>query len=189
MSSNGAPPHSRLWLIGGAVALAALVVASIVVALLQSEATFPEGSPERAVQAYIEALQQDDLGLVYSFLATSLKEDCAIDDVFGSPSRFRTDVSQEQVTLRNTEITEDGVAFVTVRVTEFRRNGPFGTSESDFERTYTLRREGSEWRFTRFPWPSFGCPKAAIDDRTPAIPEPKTREQAATPIPTSSATQ
>ena len=93
---------SKLWLIGGAVALAALVIAGIVVALFQREATFPEGSPERAVQAYIKALQQDDLGLAYSFLATSLKEDCAIDDVFASPNRFGRDVAQEQVTLRQT---------------------------------------------------------------------------------------
>ena len=174
---------SRLWLIGGAVALAVLVVASIVVALLQSEATFPEGSPERAVQAYIEALEQDDLGLAYSFLATSLKEDCAIDEIFGPPTRFGPDAGQEQVTLRQTRMV-DGTAFVTVRVTQFRRNGPFGSSESDFERTYTLRKEGSEWRFTRFPWPSFGCHKEIIDDRGPAIREPESREAATTPAST-----
>ena len=66
---------SRNWLIGGGIFLVALLVASIVIALLEGEETFPEGSTEKAVQDYLRAAEDDDFETAYVFLSAALKED------------------------------------------------------------------------------------------------------------------
>ena len=46
----------KYWMIGSGVALGVLLIAAIVVALLRDAVVLPEGSPERAVQLYLEAI-------------------------------------------------------------------------------------------------------------------------------------
>ena len=166
----------KAWLIGGAVFLVALLVASVIVALLDSEETQPEGTPERALQLFLDAVRQDDFELAYSFLSEELKEECTVEEFVGGNFPKRDHLRDDRVTLESTATVKETV-FVTVRVTQFRGSGPFGTSESSFEQRFALRQKEGQWRFTEYPWPFFRC--------GPFKPEPASRPPApaATPVP------
>ena len=60
----------RTWLIGAIVAATLVVVAVTAVALTgsQQDATYVEGSPEAAMQAYAEALENGDIDAAYQIL-------------------------------------------------------------------------------------------------------------------------
>jgi hypothetical protein len=146
----------KAWLIGGAVFLVALLVASVIVALLDSEETQPEGTPERALQLFLDAVRQDDFELAYSFLSEELKEECTVEEFVGGNFPKRDHLRDDRVTLESTATVKETV-FVTVRVTQFRGSGPFGTSESSFEQRFALRQKEGQWRFTEYPWPFFRC--------------------------------
>ena len=147
---------SNAWLIGGGAALAALVVASIVVALVEGDGEFEPGSPEAAVQTFLRAVGDDDLETAYSLLSDDLQEQCSVEDFAGGPSRLVSDFDDRRLTIEDTRTVGDTV-FVDVRVTDFHGVGPFGTSESSFEQQYALRLTGGQWRFTQYPWPFFQC--------------------------------
>ena len=167
---------SRNWLIGGGLFLAVLLVASVVVALLEDEESFAEGTVEEAVQVYLRAVEDDDFETAYGFLSSELKDECSIDEFAGGNIPSRSDLSDERVTLEKTTTVEETV-FVTVRVTRLQGRGPFGTSESSFEQRFSLRQQEGNWRFTEYPWPFFRC--------GPFKPEPAPRPPppAATPAP------
>jgi len=144
------------WLIGGAVFLGVLLVASIAVALLAGEEPPPEGTPEATVRHFLEALEDEDYELAHGFLSGELKEECTVEKFAGGNISMKDRLEDERVTLEGTSTVKDTV-FVTVRVTRFRGGGPFGASESSYEQRFTLRREQGQWRFTEYPWPLFQC--------------------------------
>ena len=165
----------KAWLIGGAVILVALLVVSVIVALLDREDTQPEGTPQRAVQLFLEAVQQEEFELAYSFLSEELKEECTVEKFVGGNFPKRDRLRDDRVTLESTATVKETV-FVTVRVTQFRGSGPFGASESSFEQRFALRQEEGQWRFTEYPWPFFRC--------GPFEPVKPTREPSSTHTPT-----
>ena len=168
------------WLIGGALLLGALLVASIVVALVKDTELLPEGTAAAAVQRFLIATQDEDFELAHGFLSEDLKTECALDEFFGGSVRRMRD---NRITLVATRTAGETV-FVTVRIAEFNRGGPFGTSEFSFEQRYSLRQEGDRWRFTEFPWPFFQC-GVFKPQRVPVTPDvPRERvipEHTATP--------
>ena len=167
---------SRNWLIGGGLFLAALLVASVVVALLEDEESFAEGSVEETVQVYLRAVEDDDFETAHGLLSSELKDECPIDEFAGGNIPTRSDLGDDRVTLEKTTTVKETV-FVTVRVTQLRGRGPFGTSESSFEQRFSLRQQEGDWRFTEYPWPFFRC--------GPFKPEPAPRPPApaASPLP------
>ena len=147
---------TRGWLIGGAAFLAALLVASVIVVLVETETQLEEGTAEAAVQGFLKAVETDDFKLAYSFLSKELKADCPLEEFFGG-SRFpERRLKGDRITLEDTTAVGDAV-FVTVRVTSFQSREPFGPSESSFEQRFTLVQDEGEWRFTDYPWPFFRC--------------------------------
>ena len=54
---------SRAWLLGGAALLSALLIGSVIVALLDEAEPLPEGTPEAAVQRYLKATEDQDYKL------------------------------------------------------------------------------------------------------------------------------
>ena len=76
---------SNAWLIGGGAALAALLVASIVVAVIEDDHEFEPGSPEAAVQAFLRAVDSEDLESAYGLLSDALREQCSLEDFAGGP--------------------------------------------------------------------------------------------------------
>ena len=164
------------WLVGGGVFLGAILVASIVVALLESEETLPAGTPEAAVQLFLEAVDDDNIELAYGFLSADLMVECAVDEFFGTAGWPRDRLRGDRITLEGVTTVKD-TAFVTVRMTNLHGTGPFGTSESSFEQRFSLRQEEGQWRFTEYPWPFFRCGPFKPATERPALPP------SATPVP------
>ena len=143
----------KWWLIGAAAFLAVLLIASIVLALTSREAEFAPGTPERAVQDLLHAVEDDDLETIYGMLSAELQEKCELKN-FADGGRWRD--RDFRAMLRDTKVVED-ITFVEVRVTRFRSSGPFNSSESSYNRRFELRQEDGEWKFAEYPWPYDYC--------------------------------
>ncbi len=172
---------SRIWLIGGGTLVAALLVASIVVVVIQGEEELKEGTPERTVQLYLKAVVVEDFNAAYSFLSTELKRECSLEEYLVNGSVYGSrELERSRVTLQKTSRV-NGTVIVRARVTRVSSSGPFGVSESSHDQDFTLREEDGEWRFTRMPWPYYGCGASyRPPEAVPLAPAP-----ASTPAPTS----
>lgn len=165
------------WLIGGAVALAVLIAASIAVALTETVEELEEGTPERTVQLYLKAVDEADFKAAHNLLSDELKEVCTVELMAGRNTFRAKQLSDSRITLEDTTHL-DGTAIVTVRVTTVRGDGPFGTSESSYEQRFAVAEVGGEWRLSNDPWPYLGCgnrdlPPAPVRANTPVpAPEP-----------------
>ena len=147
---------AKVWSIVAAVALVVLLVASVVVAVLEREEPFEAGTPEAAVQDLLRAVEEEEFETAYGLLSAELREDCSAEQVFGMPFHVRNQFDENRITLEQTNEV-GGATFVTVRVSSFQRDGPFGGSENSFLQRYALRRVDDQWRFVEFPWPLFRC--------------------------------
>lgn len=146
---------SKLWLLGAAIFVAALVVAGVVVALVTTRGgvdLFPEDSPEGVVQRYLRALQDEEYRQAYDYLSGDLQRRCSLDEFV--TSAFSTGTREHHMTLEDTQTLDDS-ALVTGRVTVFDPGVPFGPSEYSYDRTFHLKLEEGQWRLT---WPEWRCP-------------------------------
>ena len=148
---------SRIWLTGGAIFVAALLIVSIVVALTQGEESFSEGTPERAVQLYLKAVQDEDYEAAYSLLSEELSEGCTVEQFATNAARSGDSLRNNWVSLKETKRL-DGSAIVIARVSHISGNGLFGADEYSYDQPYTLKNEDGDWRLTENPWPYYGCP-------------------------------
>ena len=160
----------KIWLIGGAALLAALLLASVVVALMEREEVFPKGTPESAVQRYLIAAEEEDFKTAHSLLSAELRGECSVEQLAGTPFGRYRDLADSRVTLEDT-IYLNGAAVVVVRVTRISGSGPFGTYESQHEQRYSISQEDGEWRFTEYPWLHYDCarPPPVEVDRAPPV--------------------
>ena len=147
---------TRAWLIGVAGFLGLLLVVAIVVALLERESTFQEGSPEAVVQRLLRALEEDDYRGAYDLLSESLKEECAFGDFSTRAAEPFARLRYERVSLKASEVRGED-AFVTVRVTRFHEGDLFSSYESSHEERFVLRRFDHRWLFSAYPWPLLSC--------------------------------
>ena len=160
---------SRYWLIGGGVFLAVLLAGSVAAALLERDASFPEGSAEAVVQRYVQAVEEEDWETIHALLAAELREECPVEELTAGRSAW--DRGDRRITLEETR-TLGETLLVTVEVTESRFEGPFGTSSWSYEVQYSLTEEDSEWRFSDYPRPFYRCPGSSERLRMPLAPEP-----------------
>jgi len=165
----------RRW--GGA---GALLVASIVVGVIEDDHEFEPGSPEAAVQAFLRAVDSEDLESAYGLLSDALREQCSLEDFAGGPRRLIRDFGNQRLVLENTSTVGDTV-YVDVSVTEFQGGDLFGSHYS-FEQRYALRLSDGQWWFTQYPWPFFPCGPFKPAPAEPERPAPA----AAVPTPESS---
>jgi hypothetical protein len=172
----------KIWLIGGVVLLTVLVVASIVVGLTRREKPLPEGTPERVVQRFLNAIGDEDLKVAYALLSDELKQACSIEQFAGNTFGRKRDLKNSRVTLKETKHL-DGPAIVIARVSSISGSGPFRTSEHAREERFTLVQEEGQWRFSASPWPYYGCGTPDIYSPRPAIPAPTLAPPAATTTP------
>ena len=170
----------KYWLIGGATFVGVLLVASVVVALMQEDVALKEGSPERAVQLYLQAVRDEDFKAAHGFLSEELKKDCTVETMAARDFGRGRELSSSRVTLRDTTYLNDSndSALVIARVTRVRGSGPFGSSESSHEQRYVLSLEDGQWLLAESPWPYYGCPEPS--PKQEAIPA---REPPPTPTP------
>ena len=143
-------------MIAGAVVVIALIVTGVALALARDEQQQEEGTPERAVQLLLKAVQSENPQAAYALLSGELKKECSpLDFAAGNFPGYRR-LEGTRITLdKRTEV--DGGVIVTARVAEIHANVPFGTSEWSHRESYALALEDGEWRFTRAPWPLAGC--------------------------------
>ena len=147
---------TKWWLIGAAVFLAVLLIASIVLALTSKEAEFAPGTPEHAVQSLLRSVEADDIETAYAMLSQELQQKCELKN-FADGGRYRSGDDRDiRATLRATK-TIDDITFVNVEVTQFYGSGPFDSGESSYDRRFALQQEGGEWKFTEYPWPYDYC--------------------------------
>lgn len=135
------------WVLAAVVGV--LVAASLVTFLLTARDTaeFPDGSPEAAVQEYLDAvLDRDGEAAVRSLTADS---PCDVEDF--DKAYLDNDV---HVALNRVDVS-GSTARVDVVITSGSGSLlPSGWSE---ERTFRLERSGERWLVTGTPWPLFDC--------------------------------
>ncbi len=160
---------NNYWLIGGAAVLGLLLIASVVAAVMQNETEFTPGSPEAAIQAYLRALDEDDLQAAYDSLSSELQERCSIEDMFGGRDSEWWRLDDSRITLADTRTVGD-TTFVTVRIAQFRHGGPFDSSEYAFDEKFALKQFGEPWKFSENPWPRFSCLRRTPEPVRPVSP-------------------
>ncbi len=152
---------SSRWLAGTAAAIVALIVAGVAAALIAGgpAETLPEDSPERVVQQYLQALDNDDYRAAYAYFGGSLQQSCSLHD-FRQRMRWRAGQSDRVVLEQTEEI--DGRAIVSVRVSSVSLDAPFAfaPNETSFRMEFALEREEGAWRFIEPPWPLGYCEPA-----------------------------
>ena len=147
---------SKYWMIGSGVALGALLIVAIVIALIRDAVILAEGSPERTVQLYLEAVSDNDFAVVREMFSSELKGQCTLDYMV-SRSFERQSLKDSRVVHDTTNFVDDR-AIVVFEVTQISRNGPFGIGEGwSRDEHYTLIKEKGEWRLSANPWPYQSC--------------------------------
>lgn len=146
----------------GGVAFAALVIAAVVVALVRpaQEASYPEGSPAAAVQAYLRAMEAGEYETALGMLTKSQREACTVSDLFNQ--RLADRLKNARVEIKDARVQES-----TARLTLTIRHGgtgsgPFNDRGYEEEQLVTLVREDGVWRlgesgFGGAPWPLYPC--------------------------------
>ena len=132
-----------------AVVVFAIVVASLVTALLTSRDTaeLEPGTPEAAVQDYLDAVLDRDSEAAERMLAPD--SPCDVEDL---DNAFVDD--DVRVSLRDVEVSDTTAR---VDVTISAGSGGLIPSEWSEEHTFRLRRTGDDWLITGAPWPLFEC--------------------------------
>ena len=146
----------KWWLIGAAAFLAALLIASIVLALTSKEAEFAPGTPEHAIQTLLRAAEDEDVETAYSMLSQGLQQKCELKNFADGGRNPSMDDRNIRATLRDTRVVDE-ITFVNVRVTRFRSSGPFDSGESSYDRVFELSQEDGGWKFIDYPWPFDYC--------------------------------
>ncbi len=160
---------SSKWLVGIGLAAAALVVASVVVALVNNQREsnlISEDKPEGVAQRYLLALKQGEFNTAYGYLNARLKQACTYGS-FLDVVRYYED-RDTGVTLVRTESLDGKREEVVVRITEYNVSPPFGGNEFSQTVHYVLEQEEAAWRFAELPWPLSWCP--GMDLRITPVP-------------------
>ena len=140
------PPATRRPLIVIGVLLAAAVVGTIVAGILIGPATYEPGTPEAAVQGFVQAVLDDD-------------PEAALEWVDPTRGCRRSDVEvyrSDRVSARIDDVDIGGdAATVSVMFTQ-SGDDPFGGGWS-YQETFDLARSGDGWSIERTTWFYVSC--------------------------------
>lgn len=164
---------STNWLIGAAVAVAVLVIASVAVALVadREPELRAESTPEGIVQRYLIAIDENETDAAYAYMSQRLKDGCSL-------QHFRDSIiwTREQdmrISLAGTEtVGESREVTVRIRQVYVRGDVPFTPNESSYTQRFVLRQYDSAWRFYEPPWPMNYCPGLLPTPRVPLTQAP-----------------
>lgn len=159
---------SGRWLAGAAVIVGLLIVFSIVMAVLNRDREpdlLPAGSPGRAVQDYILAVQREDPQAAHALLSEEAREQCDTSAIYGG----HFSLPRDSFSIRLVDTQEgDDTAVVEIEITEIDAPGEIpllGGSVDSYDTTYRLVREQGGWRLGDSGWPGWSCPRRT--DPTP----------------------
>ncbi len=132
------------WWVAGAGLVALVVVAAVLAG--RPPRTYDLSAPEGTVQAFLQAILDDDTAAARRLLAPDVDERC----VDGAPGD-----ESVRITLVSVTATDD-TATVEVRVVRSGGEPPFGAYEYTQDATYRLERTDDGWLITSADWP-FPC--------------------------------
>ena len=154
---------SRIWLFGGMIVVAALVVGSVTIALITGRdiELLPADSPAGVVQRYLLALEDEEYAEAYNYLTSDLRDRCSLAEFVRMAPETR--VRDTRLTLEGTQKFDDS-AFVRASITVFppvsQLDFPLRPSEYTYERTYNLSLDAGEWRMAE---PHWWCPPEPLE--------------------------
>ena len=136
-------PLAVLVVVGAIVGLIALAVV-LVIAVPDRPPTYDPGSPEAAVQGFLQAYEEGDIDGAYALLSTRIKADLTLNEY----RRVDSEVSWQRdddrrVVLVRSDVSGDQ-ASVHLRIDQFSGGGLGNTRYSE-DRTIRLVREDGAW--------------------------------------------
>ena len=127
----------------------ALAIISVIVVLASRQPTtqLDEGSPEAAVQQYLQAVSERKFDEALEYLSEDTK--CTVED-------FDRAYIQDSLRIGLSESSgNQTTAVVTVSI-QSSNGDPFGGTYTE-ERNFRLVNADGEWRITGTPWPNYEC--------------------------------
>ena len=161
VESSGTVSKLPLVIAGGVVAIVLVVTIGLVA--VRDPTVYEPGTPEAAVQNYVQASIDDDTDVLLSMLTEDLRGKCEADLTrWGHGDRY--DNGEFRVELGDIEITQDAaIAELTFRYAS--SNGPFGGSGHSRDHQIFLVRIDDVWLVERATWPDHLAYYCAWDDR------------------------
>ncbi len=136
-------------IMGAIIAMAALL--TIALAANRNVASYPEGSPEAALQQFVSASLDEDEDAMLLLLTDQMRSRCT---ALLADSGFDRSWSGTSLRADLAEIEVDGDrAEAMVRFQEGNNDDPFDSSSWDFERRYVLVESDGSWFIERAGWP------------------------------------
>ncbi len=133
-----------------AILIAAVSIIAVLLAITSSNSvkTMENGSPEAAVQQYLQRVNEGRNEEAARYFSKISK--CTVDDI----DRAYID-NNAQVTLDKSVITSTDSAIVYVSIQ--RNNGPLLADTYTEQQTFRLNRENGLWKLAGIPWPLYYC--------------------------------
>ncbi len=143
---------SRLPLL---IAAAVVAVSALLILAIQagrSPASYPEGSPEAALQSFIVAILDQDEDATLAAISEQHRSRCRqeIDDEGIGDNRWSDDATRAQL---EEMVIADGRATAVVQLRVGDDGDPFGGSSWDDDRTFELIETADGWLIDRAEWP------------------------------------
>jgi hypothetical protein len=153
MEPSPARPDRALIVVIAVVAVI-VVIALVVVFSRGAPAPLDASSPEGVVQRYSAAVIDGDEKKAAGYLARATEDGCA---------RFDPSLTDNiRVTLVSSKVRGDS-ADVRVSIAQSFDSGPFGGSESSYEDTFGLVRQGGDWVIESAPYVLAVCSPAGTN--------------------------
>jgi hypothetical protein len=139
-----------LLIMGAVVAIAVLVTVALIVG--RDTKTYSPGTPEAAVQDFIQAGFDDDMPALMASLTTDARASCEADI---ERQRFDDYIYTEglRAALEDMEIRSDDTAIAKVRFHQDNTNDLFDTSGWSHDERFTLTRIDGDWLIDNADWP------------------------------------
>jgi hypothetical protein len=150
-----ADPASRpagLWiLIVAAVVLVLAIVIAAIVGAKRDAPVYEEGSPQAALQGYLDAVIDGDATEAYGYLSDDLRSECTLSDLRNAAAEAQ-DVTVTLRTVRD----EDGTVRIDVTI-EQNGGGLLLGGGYRYDETFILGDTNGVWKLSERPWPIYFC--------------------------------
>lgn len=149
-SASGRPPGLTILVVAAVVIVAAIAAAAIIAAA-GGEPAFDPGSPDAALQHYLDAIIDGDVVEAHGSLSEELRSQCSTADLRNGAYQ----AEGVRVILDSRTVHDDVAAFA-VTISSNDGGGLFGEGYR-YEEFFTLTNTADGWVLSERPWPIFFC--------------------------------